>query len=112
MRARRFSASNEIKPDFLLSPWSELDGQRFVTSDHKAVNPPRSLVWIEGDAAGVLEQHLEHVPRLEAGERCTNAEVDVTTERHVAARPAQHDLIGVFEHGGIPVGGAPEQEDR
>ena len=60
----------------------------------------------------VLEERCEHDPRLEADEGSTDAEVDVTPERHVAARPTEDDLIGVFEHGGISVGGAPEHQDR
>ena len=61
---------------------------------------------------GALEQYREHHPRFEAGQRSTDAEVDVTPERHVAARPAEDDLIGMLEHCRIPVGGAPEQQHR
>jgi len=70
------------------------------------------LVRVERDAAGVLEEHRENHPRLEAREGSTDAVVDVTPERHVTARPTEDDLIGMFEHPGITVGGAPEQQER
>jgi hypothetical protein len=83
-----------------------------VTPDHQAVDPPGWLVRVQRDAAGALEQHREHDPCLKAGEGSTDAVVDVTPERHVAARPIEEDLIRMFERCGISVGGAPQQQDR
>ena len=83
-----------------------------MTPDHEAVDPSGWSVAIQRDAAGALEKHREHDPRLHAGEGSTHAVVDITPERHVATRPVEDDLIGAFEHRGISVGGAPKQQDR
>ena len=83
-----------------------------MTSDQEAVDPSGWLVGVQRDAAGALEKHGEHDSCLQAGEGSTNAVVDVTSERHVAARPTEDDLIWAFEHRGISVSGAPEQQDR
>ena len=48
-----------------------------------------------------LKKHREHDPRLQTSEGRTDAVVDVTPERHVAAVPAENDLIRAFEHRGI-----------
>src|SRR5215472_16452494 len=84
----------------------------FETSDKETVDPVRRLIGTEGDTAGVFEQHPEHDASLKTGERSTDAEVNVAPECYVAARPLKEDFIGVHEHGGISIGGRPEQQDR
>ena len=85
-----------------------------MAPDHEAVGPPGRMFGVKGDAPCALQQHGEHDPGLDAGQGCTDAVVDSSSECQMSSRhsPLEIDLVRSVELGGVPVGSAPQQQDR
>src|SRR6202161_3305796 len=88
--------------------------QIFVTSDQQALHPTWRTLGIKRDVACAIEEHGEHVARLDSGEGCPHAVMDTPTECHMTTRhfPAQIDFVGTVEFESVTVARGPEQPKR
>jgi hypothetical protein len=85
-----------------------------MAANHETLDPHRSIVGVERETAGLLEEGGENCLRFKAGEWCTDAVMDAAPKCGMASRhwSIQYNHIGVGKRLGISIGRAPEKKQR
>ena len=85
-----------------------------VAANPHAVGPALRSVRVESETLRARQQPREHDARLESCERCSDTVVNAAPEAEVQVTVAavEHDLVGMLEHGTVPIRRGPEQQDE
>ena len=88
-----------------------MDRKFFMAADHEAVGPPRRALWIKANFARPCEQDAENISRFNPSKGCPHTMMDASAERHMSPWnwSSQVDGLRMMKHGGITVGGTPQQ---